>query len=114
MNEVKYYPDDWVVVRIDRAEQEPLYKILAGWKGGFADPDWWKLSSGCLDFETPEDGTFLSKQHSGSYYIMDTSRERVSELLYSVLSTYSEQLRGIAKIGIVTSDEVIEYFKGKK
>ena len=56
-------PDNWVVVKVAK----DLYKVLAGWSGGYLDGDRWRLNSGIS--EVKEDGDywlFISK--SGSVY----------------------------------------------
>ena len=43
MNE--YTPDNWVVLKINH-EGETLYKVLAGWSGGYLHGDAWRMNSG--------------------------------------------------------------------
>ena len=43
-------PDNWVVVKVGKN----LYKVLAGWSGGYLDGDRWKLNSGIS--EVKDDG----------------------------------------------------------
>ena len=38
-------PDSWVVLKIT-AETGVIYKVLAGWSGGYLDGDSWRLNSG--------------------------------------------------------------------
>ena len=61
-----YYPDRWAIIKII-TPKETLYKVLAGWKGGFADPDYWKLNSGITKIEQDEHG-FHYHGYSGSVY----------------------------------------------
>ena len=40
-----YNPDCWVVIKITNND-EVLYKVLAGWGGGYLNGDSWRLNSG--------------------------------------------------------------------
>ena len=56
-------PDNWVVVKVG----EGIYKVLAGWSGGYLDGDSWKLNSGIS--EVKDDGShWLFIGESGSVY----------------------------------------------
>ena len=39
-----YEPDNWVVIKI--SGDDPHYRVLAGWSGGYLDGDRWRLNSG--------------------------------------------------------------------
>jgi hypothetical protein len=39
-----YAPDRWVVIKINR--NNPHYRVLAAWGGGYTTGDSWKLNSG--------------------------------------------------------------------
>lgn len=45
-----YKPDNWVVLKISN-EEEVLYKVLAGWSGGYTTGDSWRLNSGITSVE---------------------------------------------------------------
>jgi len=56
-------PDNWVVVKVG----EEIYKVLAGWSGGYLTSDSWKLNSGIS--EVKDDGNhWLFIGNSGSVY----------------------------------------------
>ena len=40
-----YYPDNWVVLKLNN-ENKTLYKVLAGWSGGYLGGDEWRMNSG--------------------------------------------------------------------
>ena len=62
----KYTPDNWVVLKITN-EGETLYKVLAGWSGGYLDGDSWRMNSGITRVEDHE--TYYSFYgYSGSVY----------------------------------------------
>jgi hypothetical protein len=57
-----YSPNRWVVLKI-----KDVYKVLAGWSGGYLDADEWRMNSGISKVE--EDGDYyLFHGYSGSTY----------------------------------------------
>ena len=59
-------PDHWVVLKIP-TDDDPMYKVLAGWSGGYLDGDSWRLNSGItLIFEREDSVDFYG--NSGSLY----------------------------------------------
>lgn len=46
----EYTPDSWVVLKIVN-EGETLYKVLAGWSGGYTTGDSWRMNSGIVAVE---------------------------------------------------------------
>jgi len=56
-------PDNWVVVKVG----EGIYKVLAGWSGGYLDGDSWKLNSGISEVKD-DGGHWLFIGESGSVY----------------------------------------------
>ena len=64
----EYTPDRWVVLKINSpSRSSPLYKVFAGWSGGYLDGASWKLNSGIT--KVTEDGDhLLFHGHSGSVY----------------------------------------------
>jgi hypothetical protein len=64
MNE--YTPDNWVVIKIKG--DDPHYKILAGWSGGYTTGNSWRMNSGIVRVEQTE---FLYKFYgsTGSCYV---------------------------------------------
>jgi hypothetical protein len=45
-----YTPDSWVVLKIT-TETDVIYKVLAGWSGGYLDGDSWRMNSGITGVE---------------------------------------------------------------
>lgn len=63
-----YRPDRWVLVEFTVVETgESITKVFAGWYGGYAGSDSWKLSSGVTSTEDRDD-YFEFTNHSGSVY----------------------------------------------
>ena len=46
-----YYPDNWVIIKIVTEKYGVVYKILAGWSGGYATSDSWRMNSGIVRHE---------------------------------------------------------------
>ena len=60
-----YFPDNWVVIKIKG--DDPHYRVLAGWSGGYLDGDSWRMNSGITKVEETDDH-FLFYGSSGSCY----------------------------------------------
>ena len=43
---MNYTPDNWVVLKIESESKGLIYKVLAGWSGGYLQGDSWRLNSG--------------------------------------------------------------------
>jgi len=63
-----YNPDNWVVLKIKSGKfDKGIYKLLAGWSGGYLDGDAWRMNSGIEKIQ--EDGDYLLVYgYSGSVY----------------------------------------------
>ncbi len=62
---MSYIPDNWVVIKIKG--DDPHYKILAGWSGGYATGDSWRMNSGIVHVDETEN-SFIFYGSSGSAY----------------------------------------------
>jgi hypothetical protein len=83
----EYQPDVWVMLRItsNNVQENPVYKILAGWYGGYAKGDTWKLNSGCTSAETDGD-YYVFTGSSRSRYRCHKNSYRTNYLTGSVLT----------------------------
>lgn len=70
-----YHPDNWVLIRTpDNPDNgEPVFKVVAGWRGGYASDDTWRVNSGIThvvieDEPWGEDKEFYIHGHTGSVY----------------------------------------------
>ena len=61
------FPNNWVVLEIRINPNETIYKILAGWSGGYLDGDSWKVNSGIVSVYKDED-YYIFVGESGSEY----------------------------------------------
>lgn len=62
---MSYIPDNWVVVKIHG--DDPHYKVLAGWSGGYTTGDSWRMNSGIVRVDETENA-FLFYGSTGSCY----------------------------------------------
>lgn len=59
-----YTPNKWVVIHVKETD---IYKVLAGWSGGYLDGDSWRMSSGITNVSVDGD-YFMIENDSGSVY----------------------------------------------
>lgn len=113
MNSRIYTPDRWVVVEFQQAE-DITQKILAGWYGGFAGADSWKLSSGVVDTADLGDA-FEFLNHSGSIYRCFKYNQGLSFLTQSILNSWLEECKSDPDLTIkVYSDYPTEEMNPEK
>lgn len=65
-------PEGWVVIKInaediDSVDGDTAYKVFAGWFGGYADGDRWRVNSGVESVEEDDDYYYFNG-YSGSCY----------------------------------------------
>lgn len=60
-----YQPDNWVILKI--TGDDPHYKVLGGWSGGYTSGDSWRMNSGITRVEETET-SFKFYGYSGSIY----------------------------------------------
>lgn len=63
---MEYNPDKWIILKI-KAKTETLYKVLAGWSGGYLEGQSWKINSGISKVSKKGD-YYLFEGYSGSVY----------------------------------------------
>lgn len=110
----EYTPDAWVILKIT-TESETLYKVLAGWHGGYLNSDYWKLNSGITNI-IDKDKYYEIHGYSGSVYLCYKSMERLTSLTGSVLSSFQKQISESTKnttIEIEKIKNVILSFESK-
>ncbi len=102
-----YNPDNWVLIKICAEGEEPLYKVLGGWSGGYFHGDSWRLNSGISKITHDTDlGLYHIYGSSGSCYIVSDSTERISGATRSILS----RLLGIINVEQVDMKDVFPVF----
>ena len=88
---MEYTPDTWVMLKIT-TQTYTVYKILAGWTGGFTSGDSWKLNSGCIKVEKTGD-TLVFTGASGSTYCVYPNAYRLSLTTSAILRTFQESVQ---------------------
>lgn len=86
----KYNPDSWKVLEFN-FKGDVIRKVFAGWYGGFANGDSWKLSSGITSTEEFED-RYEFTNTSGSVYVCYKQSERLSGYQMGILSSFQKQV----------------------
>lgn len=85
-----YTPDVWVIIEIESVEFGKIHKVLAGWYGGFAGSNSWKISSG-IESITNDGEKYIMPQSSGSTYICYPNCEKTSMLTHGIFSSLETQ-----------------------
>lgn len=102
-----YTPDVWVVLEF-ATPQETFQKVFAGWYGGFAGSNSWKLNSGITKTSKVGDWWEFSG-HSGSTYRCHPHNYHMSSLMHSILANWLKQAdEQDVKIRILDLAEVVE------
>ena len=107
MPETQHYsPDRWVIIEFNSEKYGVIRKILAGWYGGCAGGDSWKLSSGICTFEDKGD-FYESLQESGSTYRLYKASEGFTGLTAGLFKHWGLQLEEqgcrIQQVGVLVS-----------
>lgn len=84
-----YTPDRWVVLKITDKEQT-IYKVLAGWVGGYLEGDSWKLNSGITKIEMDGD-YYLFSGNSGSVYKCHKAAYSFTKLTAAMYYSWEKQ-----------------------
>jgi hypothetical protein len=100
-----YTPDVWKVIRITTPEYGVTDKVLAGWYGGFAGANSWKLNSG-ITATREFDDRYEFVGYSGSTYVCYKAVERFSSLTSSIFQSLQDQA---STSGREISFEVLDY-----
>lgn len=103
----KYTPDRWVVLEFDY-DGDVIKKVFAGWYGGFANGDSWKLSSGVTN-QREFDDRYEFENHSGSLYTCYKNNYGMGSYMSSVFCSFENQIKEANqsgnKVGMKLLDE---------
>ena len=87
-----YTPDVWVKLEITSKQYGSVERILAGWYGGWAGSDSWKLNSGIVSItETAEAYVFAGV--TGSTYVCHKTCQKLSSYTSGVLESLSKTIK---------------------
>lgn len=60
-----YFPDNWVIIKIKG--DDPHYRVLAGWSGGYVTGNSWRLNSGITRVEEDKHHFYFYGSSSSCY-----------------------------------------------
>ena len=106
-----YTPDVWVVLEFEAPKfEKPMRKVFAGWYGGFAGSNSWKLNSGITEVRIDDEGHYEFDGYSGSTYHCHANNYHMSSLMQGVLANWLKEadLRSDISIRILELDEVVK------
>ena len=88
---IDYFPDSWVVVKV---KSTGVYKILAGWSGGYSNADSWRTNDGITKVEDGEEEWRFYIEDSSCYYLPKEgySMRRSVSVIYNKIETDVELL----------------------
>jgi hypothetical protein len=110
-----YTPDVWVIVKFsgNKVPDGELYKVLAGWFGGYNGADSWKLNSGITEI-SQDDNFYYVDGYSGSTYVCHKDTERTNMMTHGIFQQYSEAYKQNGhdvKMEIVPIETILDKFK---
>ena len=107
----QYNPDVWVIVELSGTKVESRYhRVLAGWYGGFARGDSWKMSSGITRI-VDKDTYWEIHNTSGSIYNCHKDVERLSGYTQNVYQSYYDENTDEVSINQVSLESVLDQYK---
>jgi hypothetical protein len=99
----EYTPDTWSVLEIT-SNGKTIYKVFAGWYGGFGGGDSWQLNSGIAE-TLRHDNVLEFVGNSGSRYFCHFQSCKLSFYQQSVLENWKQS---DATIKVLSIDEVLD------
>jgi len=107
-----YTPDHWVIVKLEgeKVTGGVLYKVLAGWYGGYVGSDSWKLNSGITKIVDKGD-YYVIEGYSGSRYLCFKDSERMSFYTASIFADLGASLKGDGTLESVSVKSILDTFK---
>ena len=103
----EYTPDCWVMLEITRADKQPIRKIFAGWRGGFAG-DSWRLNSGIVSTCIDDQGHYEFTGHSGSTYYCHVNDYGMSGYMQQILNAWRKNLDADVEIKEIELESIVE------
>lgn len=107
-----YTPDAWHIIKIAgyKDSDGPVYKVLAGWYGGYAGSDSWKLNSGITKI-TDQGEYYDVDGYSGSTYRCYKGVERFSGLMSQMFNYWQSNNDSGLTLEAVSMEETLKQFK---
>lgn len=109
---MSYNPDRWVITKITTEKYGVVYKLLAGWYGGFAGSDSWRMNSGIESIKRLNASEYEVLGYSGTTYVVNSNTNGLSSLMHSVYNSFVEDIKEInGTIEILDIETVIKELK---
>ena len=101
-------PDVWEIIKItDHVDNISMYRILAGWYGGYLGSNSWKINSGIVSCKLTENGWYEFQSVSGTVYLCHRDVRRMSSLtagIYENLRQESDEPSSRYTVALVADD----------
>lgn len=109
-----YTPDVWIVVELSgskiQAPNNCYHRILAGWFGGFAGADSWKINSG-IERIVETDDCYVVHGSSGSIYYCHKHNERTNRYTQGILENFAKENSDELAINMVKMESILPLYK---
>lgn len=106
-----YNPDRWVILKITENDtNNTLYRVLAGWSGGYLDGDAWRLNSGIVRIEEIDE-VFDVHGYSGSVYRCHKNYDGFTALMAHIVDSWEENIKDTGTIEVIDIKDIMEMFK---
>jgi hypothetical protein len=89
-----YNPDNWVVLKFNY-EGGVLYRVLAGWSGGYLDGDSWRMNSGITEVKQDSDYYYFYSNTGSCYCCRKTSntmRSNIANTYSAIVERYGDDV----------------------
>jgi len=104
----EYTPDVWVIVEVN--SKEPHHRVLAGWYGGFAGADSWKMNSGISRIVELGD-CYEVHGFSGSIYYCGKRSERTNRYTQVIFESFAKDNDDEYSVSIVPMESVLNEYR---
>lgn len=107
-------PDSWSILKIDRAG-EIVYKVFAGWAGGYLYGDSWKLNSGIQSYKENADSVDMNGYSGSCYHLPFASEGRHTAYNFGILNSITDNAKvaGV-EIKVISIQQFFTEFKEKQ
>jgi len=103
-----YIPDRWEVLEFRRGNDEPVYKVFAGWYGGYLGSDSWQLNSGIVKVIDLGD-TYEFYGHSGSIYTCHKGCQSMTGYMLTIYDNWQKQVADMPGVTVKVSGNWLEH-----
>lgn len=104
-----YYPNKWAIIKLTK-DNNCVYKVLAGFFGGYIKADSWKLNSGIVSYRTDHDN-YLFDGYSGSVYVCNKKLYGFSSSSLDFYNKIKRQAEGQDEIVLTLFSNVEDFIK---